>query len=61
MLEVNADGEVDPGTIPPTEKEGSNEGIAENHDMTSKDVVPDEVDPSKVSESTSSKIKERGG
>ena len=61
MLEVNAYGGADSGTIPPTEKEGSNDGIAENHNMTSNDVVRDAGDTSKVSESTSSKIKERGG
>ena len=56
MLE-NADGAAEPGTIAPTEKEGSKEGITENHDITTKDVVPGEVDPSKASESTSSHIK----
>jgi len=50
---------ADPGTIAPTEKEGSKEGITENHDITTKDVVPGGVDPSKASESTSSHIKER--
>ena len=47
-LEVNPDREADPGTIPQSEKEGSHEGITENHDMTSKDIVPDEVDMSKL-------------
>ena len=60
-LKVNADGEADPGTIAPTEKEGSKEGITENIDMTTGDVVHDKADPSKVSECTSSKMKERGG
>jgi len=49
FLEVNADGEADHDTIAPSEKEGRKEEIAENHDMTSKDVVHDKADLSKVS------------
>jgi len=57
MLEVNVDVVAESGTIPPTEKEGSNERIAENRDMSTKDVAPDEVNPSKVSKSISSQVK----
>jgi len=60
MLEVSSDREAESGTISPTAKEGSNAGIGENYDMASIDAAPDVVDLSKASESTSSKIKERG-
>ena len=50
FLEVNVDGVAEPGTIPPTRKEGNKEGIADNHDKTNKNTAPDEVNLIQTSE-----------
>ena len=54
-VEVDVDGEAERGTILPNAKEGSNEGIGVNQDMTPMDAAPDVVQQSKKSEKSSSK------
>ena len=49
-IELDVDAEADWGTIPPTAKEGSNEGIP-------MDMAPEVVQQSKKSETSSSKNK----